>query len=93
NTQKQNNGSPQGKNDNYATSSKFFTAVNSAFGNKESTSLSGVILTANQDGAFKAANPQKNDDLEGLEIDGVKIALFRLKDTLSNAAVGKLKVL
>lgn len=93
NTQKQNNGSPQGKNDNNATSSKFFTAVNSAFGNKESTSLSGVILTANKDGSFKAANPQKNDDLATLEIDGTRIALFNLKDTLGNVAVGKLKVL
>ena len=93
NTQKQNNGSPQGKNDNNATSSKFFTAVNSAFGNKESTSLSGVILTANKDGSFKAANPKNNDSLDTLNIDGTTISLFSAGEKLSDIGVSKLKTL
>ncbi|MDG4947471.1 transferrin-binding protein-like solute binding protein [Actinobacillus equuli subsp. haemolyticus] len=93
NTQKQNNGSPQGKNDNNATSSKFFTAVNSAFGNKESTSLSGVILTANKDGSFKAANPKNNDSLDTLNIDGTTISLFSAGEKLSDIGVNKLKTL
>ena len=93
NTQKQNNGSPQGKNDNNATSSKFFTAVNSAFGNKESTSLSGVILTANKDGYFKAANPKNNDSLDTLNIDGTTISLFSAGEKLSDIGVSKLKTL
>lgn len=92
NSQKQNNDSQQEKKDNNATGN-FFTAVNSAFSNKESTSLSGVIVTANKDGSFKADNPPKNDSLDILNIDGTTVSLFSAGDKLSEIGVNKLKIL
>lgn len=75
------------------TKSKFFTAVSDGFTTKESTFLSGVILSHTGNDSFKGVNPQKNDELDILNIDGTKITLFNLDDKLGVTAFENLKTL